>query len=317
MKALITGVLGQDGAYLAKLLLTKGYEVHGLIRRYSTVPMANIEYTGVKDRIELVEADMTDEASIRELIKEGQYQEVYNLAAQSFVSSSWAMPQYTFQTNAMGVLYLVKAIQEYSPDTKIYQASTSEMFGTSNTNGIQDERTPFNPRSPYAIAKLAAYHITKNYKDKYGLFICNGILFNHESPIRGQQFVTQKIATGVANITKGRQDKLLLGSLEPRRDWGFAGDYVDAMWRMLQQDKPDDYVVGTGENHSVEEFVKEAFACAGIRNWQDYVGFDERFARTNDVLDLKSNPLKAKEVLGWESNTSFKELVAKMVTHAL
>ena len=237
--ALVTGILGQDGGYLAKLLLEKDYQVFGLSRRYSNPNFSNLEYLGVADKVEYISGDMTDEASLINIIKLIRPQEVYNLAAQSFVGASWDQPELTTEVNALGPLYLLNAIRHHSPTSKFYQASTSEMFGNSNDDGLQTEETPFHPRSPYAIAKLYAYWIANNFKESYGLFCSNGILFNHESPIRGIEFVTRKITDGVARIKFGLNKTIALGNLDSRRDWGFAGDYVEAMWLMMQQEKPD------------------------------------------------------------------------------
>ncbi len=311
--ALITGILGQDGPYLAKLLLEKDYKVYGMIRRYSNPNFENLDYLDITDKIEYVEGDMTDQSSLMNLIKLLHPTEVYNLAAQSFVGSSFEQPVVTTEVNSLGVLYLLEAIRMFSPTTKFYQASTSEMFGTSSKNGYQDETTPFHPRSPYGVSKVYAYWITVNYREAYRIFACNGILFNHESPIRGLQFVTRKITHGVAKIKLGLANELRLGALEPRRDWGFAGDYVEAMYLMLQQEEPGDYVVGTGENHSVKEFVELAFKYAGIEDWKKYVKTDPRFKRPAEIYDLKANPKKAREKLGWKPRLSFEDLVKLMV----
>ncbi len=311
--ALITGILGQDGPYLAKFLLEKGYHVYGMIRRYSNPNFENLDFLGITNQIQYVDGDMNDEASLNQLIHALRPDEVYNLAAQSFVGDSWTMAKLTTEVNSLGVLYLLNAIKIFSPTTKFYQASTSEMFGLQHTDGKQDEKTPFHPRSPYGISKVYAYWMTVNYRESFGLFTCNGILFNHESPIRGLQFVTRKITDGVAKIKFGLAKELRLGNLDARRDWGFAGDYVKAMWLMLQQKKPDDYVVGTGENHSVKEFVELAFKYAGIKDWQKYVKIDPRFKRPAEVPNLCANPKKAFEKLGWRPNLSFKELVKMMV----
>jgi GDPmannose 4,6-dehydratase len=312
-KAFITGILGQDGPYLAKHLLEKGYKVYGLIRRYSNPSFDNLDFLGITKQVEFVQGDMADEASLYSIIKRLQPAEVYNLAAQSFVGASWDQAKLTTEVNAIGVLYLLNAIKFFSPATKFYQASTSEMFGLGNDNGVQDEQTSFHPRSPYGISKVYAYWMTVNFRESFSIFTANGILFNHESPIRGIQFVTRKITDGVARIKLGLAKDLRLGNLEAKRDWGFAGDYVEAMHLMLQQDKGDDYVVGTGENHSVKEFVKLAFAEVGIKDWEKYVISDPRFIRPAEVPNLKANPAKAKKKLGWTPKTSFKDLVSKMV----
>ncbi len=311
--ALTTGVLGQDGAYLSKLLLEKGYKVYGLMRRYSNPNFSNLDFLGITHDIDYVEGDMTDEASLLNLIRTLRPNEVYNLAAQSFVGSSFEQAKLTTEVNSLGVLYLLNAIKYFSPTTRFYQASTSEMFGLQHTNGYQDEKTPFHPRSPYGVSKVYAYWITVNYRESYGLFTCNGILFNHESPIRGIQFVTRKISDGVARIKLGLTKELRLGNLEAKRDWGFAGDYVEAMYLMLQQEKPDDYVIGTGESHSVREFVEEAFKVAGIKDWQKYVVIDPQFKRPAEVPVLKAKADKARKVLNWQPKISFKELIKMMV----
>ena len=311
--ALITGILGQDGPYLAKLLLAKGYKVYGMIRRYSNPNFDNLDYIGVTNDIEYVDGDMTDESSLINLIRTIRPNEIYNLAAQSFVGDSWQMAKITTEVNALGVLYLLNSIKFFSPTTKYYQASTSEMFGLGNTNGFQDEKTCFHPRSPYGISKVYAHWMTVNFRESYSLFTCSGILFNHESPIRGIQFVTRKITDGVAKIKLGLKDKLFLGNLEYKRDWGFAGDYVNAMYLMLQQSEPDDFVVGTGENHSIKEFAELAFKFAGIQNWKKYVVSDARFKRPAEVPALRAKADRARKILGWNARVSFKELVKMMV----
>jgi len=311
--ALVTGILGQDGPYLAKLLLENDYKVFGLVRRYSNPNFSNLEYLGLMNKIEFVEGDLTDESSLINIVKNTRPEEIYNLAAQSFVGGSWDQAKLTTEVNAVGVLFLLNTIKFFSPITRFYQASTSEMFGLGNTNGFQDENTPFHPRSPYGVSKVYAYWMTVNFRESFGLFTCNGILFNHESPIRGIQFVTRKITDGVARIKLGLAKELRLGNLESRRDWGFAGDYVEAMYLMLQQKNPDDYVVGTGENHSVGEFVEKAFLVAGINDWKKYVTIDPRFKRPAEVPNLKAKPDKAHKVLGWKTETSFDTLVKMMV----
>ncbi|MCS6956419.1 MAG: GDP-mannose 4,6-dehydratase [Patescibacteria group bacterium] len=311
--AFITGILGQDGPYLAKFLLEKEYKVYGLIRRYSNPNFSNLDYLGITHNIDYVEGDMNDEASLLNLIRTIRPDEVYNLAAQSFVGSSFEQAKLTTEINALGPLYLLNAIKYFSPTTRFYQASTSEMFGLQHTNGYQDENTPFHPRSPYGVSKVYAYWITVNYRESYGLFTANGILFNHESPIRGIQFVTRKITDGVAKIKLGLAKELRLGNLEAKRDWGFAGDYVEAMYLMLQQKNPDDYVIGTGESHSVKEFVKLAFKSVGIFDWEKYVVIDPQFKRPAEVPNLKAKPDKAKKILGWSPKVSFEELVEMMV----
>ena len=312
-KAFITGILGQDGPYLAKLLLEKGYKVYGLIRRYSNPNFDNLNFLGITNQVDYVEGDMNDEASLYHLIKTLLPDEVYNLAAQSFVASSFSQAKLTTEVNSLGPLFLLNAIKFFSPTTKFYQASTSEMFGLKNDDGFQDENTPFHPRSPYGVSKVYAYWMTVNFREAYGIFASNGILFNHESPIRGKQFVTRKITDGVAKIKLGLSKELRLGNLEARRDWGYAGDYVKAMYLMLQQEKPDDFVVGTGENHSVREFVELAFKTVDISDWQKYVVIDPQFKRPAEVPDLKARADKAKKVLGWQPKIKFPELVKMMV----
>jgi GDPmannose 4,6-dehydratase len=312
-KALITGILGQDGPYLAKLLLEKGYQVYGMLRRYSNPSYDNLDYLNITNKVEFIEGDMTDESSLINIIKNIRPDEVYNLAAQSFVGSSWEQSKLTTEINSLGVLYLLNSIKHFSPSAKFYQASTSEMFGIGNTNGYQDENTPFHPRSPYGISKVYAYWMTVNFRESYGIFTCNGVLFNHESPLRGIQFVTRKITDGVAKIKLGLTDKLHLGNLDAKRDWGFAGDYVEAMYLMLQQSKPDDYVVATGENHTVKEFVELSFKSAGISDWQKHVVIDPRYKRPAEVPNLLGKANKAKNILNWKPKVSFEELVKMMV----
>ncbi len=311
--ALVTGILGQDGPYLAKLLLEKDYKVYGMIRRYSKPSFDNLDFLGITDKIEYIEADMTDESSLLNIIKRIRPHEVYNLAAQSFVGSSWEQAKLTTEINALGVLYLLNAIKYFSPTSRFYQASTSEMFGLGNSGGYQDEATSFHPRSPYGIAKVYAYWMTVNFRESYGLFTANGILFNHESPIRGIQFVTRKITDGAAKIKCGLAKELRLGNLDAYRDWGFAGDYVEAMYLMLQQEKSDDYVVATGETHSVREFVEAAFTSAGLDDYKKYVVNDPRFQRPAEVPMLKGRADKAEKLLGWKPKVLFHELVDMMV----
>jgi GDPmannose 4,6-dehydratase len=310
-RALITGITGQDGPYLAELLLSKGYKVYGLVRRLSTPNIRNIEH--IFDKIELVSGDLLDQGSLQDAISKSEAEEVYNLAAQSFVKASWEQPVLTGEFTALGVTRMLEAIRIVNPKIKFYQASSSEMFGKV-TETPQKETTRFHPRSPYGVAKVYGHYITQNYRESYNLFACSGILFNHESPLRGIEFVTRKITHAVARISLGKQEKLELGSLEPKRDWGFSGDYVEAMWLMLQQDKPDDYVVATGENHSVKEFVELAFKYVGIDNWEKHVVANKpAHMRPAEVDYLIGDASKAREVLGWESKTSFKELVEMMV----
>lgn len=322
-KALITGVTGQDGSYLAELLLSKGYEVHGIIRRSSVFNTSRIDhlYQDPHDpqaRLFLHYGDLTDGTGLRRILEKVQPDEVYNLAAQSHVKVSFEQPEYTADVVATGTLRLLEALRDYmkvsGKDVRIYQAGSSEMFGASPPP--QNERTPFYPRSPYAVSKVAAYWYAVNYREAYGMFICNGILFNHESPRRGETFVTRKITRAVGRIKMGLQKKLYLGNLEARRDWGYAGDYAEAMWLMLQQPEPDDYVIATGESHSVREFLEEAFTYAGL-DWRDYVEIDPRYFRPTEVDDLQGDPTKAREKLGWRPRVTFKELVRMMVDHDL
>src|SRR3989441_1964476 len=307
--ALITGITGQDGSYLAELLLAKGYEVVGMVRRTSHDSYERIDH--LVDRIEVVAADLLDQHSLTVVLQETRPDEVYNLAAQSYVPTSWSQPVLTGEFTALGVTRLLEAIRLVHPTARFYQASTSEMFGRAQQTP-QRETTPFYPRSPYGVAKVYGHWITVNYRESYGLFAVSGILFNHESPRRGLEFVTRKVTDGVARIKLGLAKELELGNLEARRDWGFAGDYVDAMWRMLQQPKPTDYVVGTGVTHSVRELCEAAFAHVGL-DWQRYVKVDPRFVRPAEVETLQADPAKAQRELGWTPHTSFEQLVRTMV----
>ena len=314
-RALITGITGQDGGYLAHLLLLKGYIVFGLVRRSSSPNYWRIQ--DILEKIELIEGDMTDAFSLSLAVKKSDPDEVYNLAAQSFVGTSWKQPRLTTEVGALGTLYLLEAVKQNAPKARFYQASTSEMFGGSSNSEQQDENTPFHPRSPYAVAKLYSYWITRNYRESYGMYAVNGILFNHESPYRGLEFVTRKITDGVARIKLGCATELRLGNLDTKRDWGHARDYVEAMWKMLQQEQPEDYVISTGETHTVQEFVEEAFRCAGITDWKQYVKYDEQFTRPSDVKTLLGNSEKARRQLGWKATTTFKELVREMYVEDL
>jgi len=307
--ALITGITGQDGSYLAEFLLEKGYDVVGMVRRSSTVTWERIEH--IKDQISILQGDLHDQSSLLNLVKEAQPTEIYNLAAQSFVPTSWNQPNLTGEVTGLGVTRLLEVIRLVNPDIRFYQASSSEMFGKVQ-EVPQKEDTPFYPRSPYGVAKVYGHWITVNYRESYDLFAVSGILFNHESPRRGLEFVTRKITDAVARIKLGMADQLALGNLDSRRDWGFAKDYVRAMWLMLQQDEPDDFVVGTGETHSVREFCQAAFGHVGL-NYEDYVVQDPRFYRPAEVDLLVSDPSKAKKVLGWEPTVNFQELVSLMV----
>ncbi|MFH1175865.1 MAG: GDP-mannose 4,6-dehydratase [Acidobacteriota bacterium] len=332
-KALITGITGQDGSYLAELLLAKGYEVHGLVRRSSTFNRERIDHLrtdpGFRDRLLLHYGDLSDADSLHYVIAASTPDEVYNLAAQSHVGISFLQPTYTGEVTAMGTIRLLEALRQLAPRARFYQASSSELFGKAE-QAPQSERTPFHPRSPYAVAKMYAFWATVNYREAYGMFCANGILFNHESPRRGENFVTRKITRAVAELVGGgRKAPLALGHLEARRDWGYAGDYVKAMWLMLQQERPDDFVIGTGETYSVREFCAAAFAEAGIGLCFEGAGLDEqgvdaatgrllvvvdpRYFRPAEVEALQADPSKAKEMLGWEPKVAFPELVRMMV----
>ncbi len=308
-KALITGITGQDGSYLAEFLLDKGYEVVGMVRRTSTLSFARIRH--IQPHIKLVSGDLLDQMSLFQVLNEHRPQEVYNLAAQSFVPTSWQQSVFTGEATALGVTRLLDAIRMVAPEIRFYQASSSEMFGQVR-QVPQNENTPFHPRSPYGVAKVYGHWITVNYRESYDLFACSGILFNHESPRRGLEFVTRKVTHGVARIKLGLANKLRLGNMEAQRDWGFAGDYVRAMWLMLQQDQPDDYVVCTGQTHSVRELCEVAFGHVGL-NWRDHVAVDARFVRPAEVDLLVGDAAKAKKVLGWQPTVSFEELITMMV----
>lgn len=309
MRALITGITGQDGSYLAEFLLEKGYEVIGVVRRASTESFERINH--IKDKITLAQADLLDQLSIINIIEQHRPTEVYNLAAQSFVPTSWEQPVLTGEFNALGVTKVLEAIKLVDKKIRFYQASSSEMFGKAR-EVPQTERTPFYPRSPYGVAKVYGHWITVNYRESYGIHASSGILFNHESPRRGLEFVTRKITDGVVRIKLGLADKLALGNLDAKRDWGFAGDYVRAMWLMLQQEAPDDYVIATGQTHSVEEFVKIAFSHVDL-DYKEYVVTDPRFVRPAEVDLLLGKPKHAKKKLGWEPTVTFEELVKMMV----
>ena len=308
--ALITGITGQDGSYLAELLLEKGYRVVGMTRRTSTDVHERIQH--IVDDIEFVSGDLLDQTSITSIVESVKPNEVYNLAAQSFVPASWAQPVLTGEFTALGVTRVLEAIRAVNPKIKFYQASSSEMFGKVQETP-QRETTPFYPRSPYGVAKVYGHWITVNYRESYDLFAVSGILFNHESERRGREFVTRKISDGVARIKLDLAKNLVLGNLDAKRDWGFAGDYVKAMWMMLQQDEPDDYVIATGRTHSVRDFCRIAFEAAGLGSYEDYVKTDARFMRPAEVDMLVGDASKAKRVLGWEPETSFEDLVEMMV----
>ena len=315
-KALITGITGQDGSYLAELLLSKGYEVHGIIRRSSTFNTSRIDHlyedphvNGVK--LFLHYGDLGDSSNLMRIVHEIDPDEVYNLAAQSHVRVSFDSPEFTGDVDALGTMRMLEAIRLTGVKTRFYQASTSELYGKVQ-EVPQKETTPFYPRSPYAVAKLYSYWAVRNYREAYGMFACNGILFNHESPRRGETFVTRKITRAVGRIKAGLQDKLYMGNIESLRDWGYAADYVEGMWRILQHDKPDDFVLATGEMHSVKEFLTEAFGAVGL-DWKDYVEYDARYARPTEVDQLLGDASKAKRELGWEPKVKFHDLVKMMV----
>lgn len=308
-KALITGITGQDGSYLAEFLLSQGYEVFGLVRRTSTVKYERIQH--IQDDIILLQGDMSDQTSLTSAIKVAQPDELYNLAAQSFVQTSWGQPVFTGDVTALGVTRILDAIRAVNPDIRFYQASSSEMFGKVQ-EVPQKETTPFYPRSPYGVAKVYGHWITVNYRESYNMYACSGILFNHESPRRGLEFVTRKVTHHAAKIKLGLTHELRLGNLDAQRDWGFAGDYVRAMWLMLQQDAPDDYVIATNQTHTVQKLVEIAFETVGL-NWENYVVQDERFMRPAEVDLLIGDPSKAGQKLGWEPQVTFEQLVQMMV----
>jgi len=315
-RAMITGITGQDGSYLTEFLLKKGYEVFGLIRRSSTFNTGRLDHIyqdphEKRVRLKLVFGDLNDASSLNRLIKTVKPNEIYNLGAQSHVKVSFEIPEYTGEIAALGTTRLLEAVRDSGIKTKLYQASSSEMFGNSKLSP-QNERTPFEPRSPYAAAKVYAYWMTVNYREAYNMFCCNGILFNHESPRRGETFVTRKITSALARIKYGVQDKLYLGNIDSKRDWGFAGDYVEAMWLMLQQKNPDDYVIATGKTFSVKQFLDEAFGYAGL-NWKKYVEIDQRYFRPTEVDCLIGEASKARRKLKWKPKVNFKQLVHMMV----
>jgi GDPmannose 4,6-dehydratase len=309
LRALITGITGQDGSYLADLLLAKGYQVFGMVRRSSTETFERIDH--IRDRVTLVQADLLDPTSLIKALREVDPQEIYNLAAQSFVPTSWSQPVLTGEFTGLGVVRMLEAVREVCPSARFYQASSSEMFGKVR-EVPQNELTPFHPRSPYAVAKTYGHYITVNYRESYGLFAVSGILFNHESPRRGREFVTRKITDGAARIKLGLARELRLGNLDAQRDWGYAGDYVKAMWQMLQQDVPEDYVIATGQTHSVREFLEIAFEHLNL-HWQDYVVQDPQYMRPAEVDQLVGDAGKARRQLGWQPSLSFTELVRRMV----
>ena len=312
-RALISGINGMDGSHLAEFLLSKDYEVFGIERRKANEERSNTQH--ISDKITYLKGDLADQNSLVRCLKESQPHEIYNLAAQSFVEDSWDTPEAIANTTGLGVLRMLEAIREYgNKDMRFYQASSSEMFGKMVENPA-NENTPFYPRSPYGVAKLYGHWICKNYRESYGMYNCSGILFNHESERRGKQFVTRKITSGIAKIHMGLADTLALGNLKASRDWGYAPDYVEGMWLMLQQENPDDYILATGQTHTIEEFLTEAFGLIGIDDWSKYVVKDPKFYRPAEVDVLKGDYSKAKNVLGWEPKTSFEELVSKMLTN--
>jgi GDPmannose 4,6-dehydratase len=309
-RALITGINGMDGSHLSDLLLSKGYEVFGMERRSSSKNRTNTSH--LEGKINFINGDLSDQNSLLRCLRESDPDEIYNLASQSFVGESWNTPEQTGDVTGLGVLRVLEAIREYGKPIKFYQASTSEMFG--KMEKLANEETKFHPRSPYGVAKLYGHWITVNYRESYDMFNVSGILFNHESERRGIEFVTRKITDGIARIHLGLRDKIVLGNLDTKRDWGYAPDYVESMWMMLQQDEPDDYVVATGKIHSLGEFLDSAFQHIGITDWEKYVGQDERYMRPADVFYLAGDATKAKDVLGWQPKTTFEELVSKMVS---
>jgi GDPmannose 4,6-dehydratase len=313
--ALILGVTGQDGTYLAELLLKKGYNVYGTFRRTSHRCFERIEEMGIFDDITKIKADLSDQTSINSAIRQAEPDEVYNLAAQSFVGASFQQPILTSDITGLGTLRVLDSLRENMPDAKFYQASSSEMYG--NYPGIKDENTVFRPRSPYGVAKVFAHHMTNHYKEAYKIFASCGILFNHESPLRGLEFVTRKITYGFAQIKYKKQEKIKLGNIYAKRDWGFAGDYVEAMWLMLQQKEPDDYVIATGESHSVEEFLTLAAEFTDLGDWHNIVEIDETLQRPTDIDELIGDSTKARNQLGWKPKMDFKDLVKSMVEHDL
>jgi GDPmannose 4,6-dehydratase len=320
-RVLITGINGMDGSHLADFLLEKNYEVFGLERRSSVKNRTNVKH--IEDKINFITGDMTDKNSLSRALKIADPDEVYNLAAQSFVGSSWTLASQTTEVNSLGTLYILEAIKDYNPKIRFYQASTSEMFGKV-LEKPQKDTTPFYPRSPYGVSKLYAHWMTKNFRESYNLYACCGILFNHESERRGKEFVTRKITDAVARISLGVQDKIYLGNLDSKRDWGYAPDYVEAMWLMLQQDeeyffnnKVGDFVIATGKCYSIRDFLKLAFEYIGIENWEDYVEQDPKFMRPAEVDYLQGDPEKAKQILGWEAKTSLEEMIKKMIDNDL
>jgi GDPmannose 4,6-dehydratase len=313
--ALVTGFPGQDACYLAELLLDKGYRVIGGIKRYTCPNYSNLDFLGLRQRenFQLEILDVTDIGSIFDVIEKHEPTEIYNLAAQSFVGASWRLTHSTMAVDGLGPVNMIEAIRRINPKIKLYQASTSEMFGNSSTNGVQTEDTPLLTASPYGAAKLYAHCMVRNARESFGLFACSGILFNHESPIRGIEFVTRKVTDGVAQIALGKSDKIKLGNLSAERDWGHARDFVEAQWLMLQQEKPDDFIIATGKKHTIMDLCETAFGAANISDWEQYVVSDAAFVRPHDLVSLHASSDKAKRILGWEPKTNFKELITEMV----
>ena len=310
--AIITGMTGQDGPYLAKHLLENDYKVYGLVKRYSNPNLGNLEWLGIENEVDLVTGDITDENSMNHFVKSIRPNEFYNLAAQSFVGVSWDLNKLTTEVNSIGPLNILNAIKTHSANTRFYQASTSEMYGNSD-GGKQNETTPFHPRSPYGVSKLYSHWMTVNFRESYGLYACSGILFNHESPLRGRDFVTRKVTDGIARIKLGLADNITLGNLDAKRDWGFARDFVEAMHLILQQQEASDYVIATGEQHTIGELLEVGFAYVGIDNWKDLIKSDPRFKRPAELHSLCGDSSRARQKLGWQPKTSFEEMIKQMV----
>lgn len=312
--ALITGITGQDGPYLAKFLLSKNYVIYGLVSRRAITSYDNLKFLGIEDKINFICGDLTDLASLRKAVEQSNPDEIYNLAAMSFVGASWDIPIHTSNVNSIGVLNLLECIRSSDKDIKFYQAGTSEMFGSNiNSNGYQDETTPFHPRSPYGVSKVFAHNMVQNYRESFNIFACNGILFNHESPLRGKEFVTRKITYAIANILVGKESKIELGNLSAERDWGFAGDYIEAMWLMLQQEAPDDYIISTGITSSIQDFLEIAFEYVGLGSWTSYVVQNPKYFRPAEVNKLRGDNSKARKILNWAPKTDLHSLVKMMI----
>lgn len=311
--AFVTGMTGQDGPYLAQYLLEKDYRVYGLIKRYSNPNLENLKWLGIDNDIELITGDITDENNMNHIMQSVKPQEVYNLAAQSFVGISWELNKLTTEVNCMGPLNLLNSIRQHNPNARFYQASTSEMFGNATEPGQQSETTPFRPRSPYGVSKLYSHWMTINFRESYSLYACSGILFNHESPLRGREFVTRKITDAVARIKLGLANDVTLGNLDSARDWGFAGDFVEAMWLMLQQERAGDYVIATGKQHTIGDLCRVAFEHVGITEWQPLVKSDPRFKRPAELYSLCGDSSRARQQLGWQPRTDFETMICNMV----